>query len=162
VAGRLIGVHPQHCPCLVCGREARALKTCPRFGRFEAWAQTIGGILSFAGVEGFLENLAQFHDEADLEGPEWESFLSAWVEIIGEPPKTCQEVAAIIRQNPVFASTLPENLQDMLKNPEKSFERSLGRAPARKEKRPCGEKSLALQKDRVKRDRVILWKVAPL
>ena len=52
-------------------------------GGFEAWAKIIGGILSFAGVDGFLENLAQFHDEADLEGPEWEGFLNAWVEVIG-------------------------------------------------------------------------------
>jgi hypothetical protein len=88
--------------------------------------------------------------------------LSAWVGIIGETPKTCQEVAAIIRQNSGFASTLPENLQDILKNPEKSFERSLGRALARKEKRPYGQKSLALHKDRVTRDKVIFWKVAPL
>ena len=36
-------------------------------GGFEAWAQTIGGILAFAGVTGFLENMAQFHDAADLE-----------------------------------------------------------------------------------------------
>jgi hypothetical protein len=113
----------------------------PVLGGFEAWAQTIGGILSFAGVKGFLENLVQFHDEADLEGPEWKSFLSAWVEIIGETPKTCQEVAAIIRQNSGFASTLPENLQDILKNPEKSFERSLGRALARKESDLMGKKT---------------------
>ena len=133
----------------------------PVLGGFEAWAQTIGGILSFAGVEGFLENLVQFHDQADLEGPEWTSFLSAWVEIIGDTPKTCQEVAAIIRNNSGFASTLPENLQDILQNPEKSFERSLGRALARKEKRPYGEISLALQ--RVGTDkRAVLWRVAPL
>jgi hypothetical protein len=133
----------------------------PVLGGFEEWATTIGGILAFAGVEGFLENLGQFHDEADIEGPEWEGFLSAWVEIIGDTPKTCQEIAVIIRENSGFASTLPDNLQEILKKPEKSFERSLGRALARKEKRPYGENSLALQ--RVGTDkRAVLWRVAPL
>jgi hypothetical protein len=141
--------------------KPKPLKPLPVLGGFEEWVTTIGGILAFAGVKGFLENLAQFHDEADIEGPEWEGFLSAWVEIIGDIPKTCQEIAAIIRENSGFASTLPDNLQDILKKPEKSFERSLGRALARKEKRPYGENSWALQ--RVGTDkRAVLWRVAPL
>jgi hypothetical protein len=134
----------------------------PVMGGFEGWSKTIGGILSFAGVDGFLGNLKQFHDEADLEGPEWESFLNAWDEAIGDIPKTCQEVAGILRENSEFAATLPDNLQDVLKDPNRSFERSLGRALARKEKRPYGEKNLALQRDRNTRDKVTLWKVAPL
>jgi hypothetical protein len=136
-------------------------KPVPVMGGFTRWTQIIGGILSFAGVDGFLENLKQFHNEADLEGPEWEGFLSVWVEVIGHVPKTCQDVAAILRANPKFATTLPDNLQDILKDPDKSFERSLGRALARKENRPFGEKNLALQGDRATRDKVILWKVAP-
>ena len=75
-------------------------------------------------------------------------FLSAWVEAIGESAKTCKEVAAILKANPRFASTLPDNLQDVLKDPEKSFAKSLGRALARKEKRPYGENNLALQRDK--------------
>src|SRR5208337_4103095 len=74
-------------------------KPVPVMGGFEAWANTIGGILAFAGVEGFLENLKQFHDEADLEGPEWEAFLTAWVEAIGESAKTCQEITALLGDN---------------------------------------------------------------
>lgn len=136
-------------------------KPIPVIGGFESWAKTIGGILSFAGVDGFLGNLKQFHDEADLEGPEWEGFLSAWVEVMGESAKTCQEVAAILRDKPEFASTLPDNLQDVLKDPDKSFERSLGRALASKENRPYGEKNLAIQRVKATRDKVILWKVAP-
>lgn len=136
-------------------------KILPIMGGFEEWANTIGGILSYAGVDGFLENLKKFHEEADLEGPEWEGFLNAWVEIIGSEPKTSQQVAAICRDNDEFAATLPDSLEDILKDPKKSFERSLGRALSRKEKRPFGEKNLALQ--RVGTDkRSILWKVCPL
>jgi len=137
-------------------------KPVPVLGGFEEWAKIIGGILSFAGVDGFLENLKQFHNEADLEGEEWGAFLTAWVEVVGHVPKTSQELAAILRDTPKFAATLPGNLQGILKDPEKSFERSLGRALAAKEKRPYGEKNLALQRVNTTRDGVILWKVAPL
>jgi len=136
-------------------------KPVPVMGNFEAWAETIGGILAFAGVEGFLENLAEFHAEADLEGPEWEGFLTAWVEAVGHTSKTCQEVAAILRDNSEFVATLPDNLQDVLKDPEKSFERSLGRTLAKKEKRPYGENNLALQRVGTHK-KAVLWKVAPL
>lgn len=136
-------------------------KAVPVMGGFEAWAKTIGGILAFAGIDGFLENLKQFHDEADLEGPEWEGFLNAWTEAIGESAKTCQEVTAVLRDNSDFASTLPDNLENVLKDPEKSFERSLGRALAKKEKRPYGENNLALQRVGT-HQRAVLWKVAPL
>lgn len=158
--GLLVSIHTIARAWFVAGKP-EPQRPVPVMGGFEEWANTIGGILAFAGVEGFLENLAQFHDEADIEGPEWEGFLSAWVEIIGDTPKTCQEIAAIVRENSGFGSTLPDNLQDILKNPEKSFERTLGRALARKEKRPYGENSWALQ--RVGTDkRAVLWRVAPL
>ena len=108
-----------------------------------------------------LKTLRNFTMRRTLKGPEWEGFLSAWVEVIGESAKTCQEVAAILRDNPEFAATLPDNLRDVLKDPEKSFERTLGRALARKEKRPYGENNLALQRDRT-RDKVTLWRVGLL
>jgi hypothetical protein len=136
-------------------------KPVPVMGGFDSWAKTIGGILSFAGVDGFLENLKQFHNEADLEGQEWEGFLSAWVEVVGQVSKTCQEVAAILRDNSDFAATLPGNLRDVLKSTEKSFERTLGRVLAGKEKRPYGENNLALQRVGT-HNRAVLWKVAPL
>lgn len=109
----------------------------------------------------FLGNLKDFQQEADLEGPEWEGFLNTWAEVIGESAKTCQEVTAILRDNSDFASTLPDNLENVLKDPEKSFERSLGRALAKKEKRPYGENNLALQRVGT-HQKAILWKVAPL
>lgn len=130
-------------------------------GGFEGWTSTIGGILSFAGIDGFLENLQQFHGEADLETPEWEAFLSVWDEVIGYSPTTCQKVEAIIRRNPDFTATLPGALGDVLKDPKKTFAKTLGKALAKKEKRPYGEKNLALQKVGTEKH-AILWKVAPL
>lgn len=142
-------------------QKPKPKKPLPVMGDFESWVEIIGGILAFAGIEGFLENLEQFQDEADIEGPEWESFLEAWAKAVGQEAKTCQEVTAILKDNPDFAATLPDNLEHVLKDPEKSFERSLGRALARKEKRPFGQNNLALQRVTTAR-KVTLWKVAPL
>jgi hypothetical protein len=136
-------------------------KAVPVMGGFEGWTNTIGGILCFSGIEGFLENLHQFHGEVDLETPEWEAFLSIWGEVIGDSPTTCQKVEVIIRGNSDFAATLPGELGDVLKDPKKSFAKTLGKALAKKEKRPYGEKNLALQKAGTEKH-AILWKVAPL
>jgi hypothetical protein len=133
----------------------------PVMGGFEAWANTIGGILSFAGVEGFLENLRQFHEESDLENQDWELFINAWAEMIGNKAITCQECEGLLKMNAEFAVTLPEELEPILNDRRKSFARTLGRALAKREKRPYGEKSLAFQRAGEKK-RAALWRVAPI
>jgi hypothetical protein len=47
-------------------------------GMFEKWATTMGGILSVAGIPGFLTNASEFYDAADAEGAAWRGFLTAW------------------------------------------------------------------------------------
>lgn len=55
----------------------------PPLGSFEAWARTVGGILAFAGVQGFLQNLDALYEQNDEESSEWEAFLVAWSEVFG-------------------------------------------------------------------------------
>ena len=136
-------------------------KPVPVLGNFEAWATTVGGVLSFAGVNGFLENLQEFHNESDLGTHEWELFIGAWEEVIGSRAITCKEVERLLRNNPEFAAILPDELEDILNDPRKSFTKRLGRALAEKEKRPYGEKNLAFQRDGLEK-RAVLWKLAPL
>jgi hypothetical protein len=55
---------------------------CPKptakpMGSFEDWTTIIGGILQHAGVEGFLANSDQLHNQADSESLQWEGFLTA-------------------------------------------------------------------------------------
>ncbi len=40
----------------------------------------IGGILQQAGIGGFLGNLAEFYDVADIESAVWRAFVAAWWE----------------------------------------------------------------------------------
>src|SRR5206468_1973655 len=49
-------------------------------GMFESWSKVIGGILEVAGIAGFLGNLSEFYDAADVEGAEVRGFLAAWWE----------------------------------------------------------------------------------
>jgi hypothetical protein len=47
-------------------------------GMFESWTRVIGGVLKVAGIDGFLGNLDEFYEDADLEGHEIRAFLDAW------------------------------------------------------------------------------------
>ena len=51
-----------------------------QLGSFEEWAELVGGILEFAGIEGFLANLDDLYDQADQDGQNWSAFVTAWWE----------------------------------------------------------------------------------
>lgn len=50
----------------------------PIIGGFECWSKTIGGILNFCGISGFLANLDEMYNQADNASAEWDAFLEAW------------------------------------------------------------------------------------
>ena len=52
-------------------------------GSYEAWAQTMGGILEVAGIKGFLENLDDMMAASDSEGAMWRGFISSWWDQFG-------------------------------------------------------------------------------
>lgn len=52
-------------------------------GSLEAWSRVIGGILDSAGVPGFLDNLVEFYESADVEGQAWRSLIGLWWETFG-------------------------------------------------------------------------------
>ncbi|MGA2224595.1 MAG: hypothetical protein ABSH41_09155, partial [Syntrophobacteraceae bacterium] len=47
-------------------------------GGFEAYCNTIGGILQCAGIDGFLGSMEDFYDASDLEGEVLRSLVSVW------------------------------------------------------------------------------------
>lgn len=100
----------------------------PILGNFEEWAETIGGILHHAGVQGFLENLEEMYSKADQDDG-WEDFLLAWWDVIGNKSLTSKELAAYINVNDNLARTLPENLNIA----DKGFTRQIGHALRRRE-----------------------------
>ncbi|MDO8630592.1 MAG: hypothetical protein Q7R41_08860, partial [Phycisphaerales bacterium] len=56
----------------------------PSLGSFERWSAVMGGIFQTVGVEGFLENLAQFYDDADVETMAWRDLIARWAEKFGD------------------------------------------------------------------------------
>jgi putative DNA primase/helicase len=52
-------------------------------GSYETWAQTMGGILDVAGVEGFLENLDDMMAVSDSDGAMWRGFVTSWWDRFG-------------------------------------------------------------------------------
>jgi len=49
-------------------------------GSYEQWAGIIGGILTTAGIDGFLTNLDEFYETADSEGAAWRQLIARWWE----------------------------------------------------------------------------------
>lgn len=50
------------------------------FGSYPQWADVMGGILSAAGVEGFLSNLLDLSEDADTESEGWRGLVQLWWE----------------------------------------------------------------------------------
>jgi putative DNA primase/helicase len=49
-----------------------------RLGRFEEWAETIGGILHVVEIDGFLSEEARRRSSTDIETVAWKAFFAAW------------------------------------------------------------------------------------
>lgn len=61
-------------------------------GSYEAWSRVLGGVLSAAGIPGFLGNLTEFYEASDAEGAEMRVFLSGWWEKHGSSPVSVAEL----------------------------------------------------------------------
>ncbi len=91
---------------ILAGRPAVEVRP---LGSFEGWAATVGGILAFAGVRGFLDNLAKFWEDADENAAKWETFLDHWSSVLGPAPRTAADLAeslTIARDS--WGDTLPD------------------------------------------------------
>jgi len=129
----------------------------PNLGGYESWVRVVGGTLYFAGVRGFLGNLDYVYDTADTETPQWDSFLTAWYDRVGEKAITASELARHLEENSDFYDTLPDTLADARKE-SKGFTRRIGNALAARAGRryPGGLQLLRSEKTR---DRAVLWQV---
>jgi len=97
----------------------------PSLGGYESYCRVIGGVLSFIGVDSFLNNLDQMYNDADIETPQWEGFLEAWHELIGINSVTVADVIKYLNNNEDFHASLPENLAG---KDSRDYNRRLGKA----------------------------------
>lgn len=103
-------------------------KRVPTMGSFEEWSRTIGGILEFAGVNGFLSNLNKMYDDAET-GQGIEGFLGACYDVFWGKPLTAREIKRELKKNEELQDSLP----DWLDYEDKGFTRQLGNLFASKE-----------------------------
>jgi hypothetical protein len=73
-------------------------------GMFEAWSRVIGGILTVAGLDGFLENEDDLYETADRESGELRAFVAAWWAAYGQEQKTAADLNTL--------DTLPSRVTD--------------------------------------------------
>jgi hypothetical protein len=130
----------------------------PRLGSFEAWCEIVGGMVTFAGVGGFLGNLKELYDKADEGNAEWEAFLEEWWKHRGEDPITVKALAKLINDEALLKNALPGDLSEALDKGEGSFTRRLGKALAKRAGTRYGEDGLHITEAGEQR-RAKLWSV---
>jgi hypothetical protein len=115
----------------------------PRLGSFEAWTETVGGMVAFARIPGFLGNLAALYDKADAGGAEWEGFLQTWWEgLDAHKPTTVTELTKAIGTSDALKVALPGDPAEALDKSSGSFSRRLGMALAKRAGTRYGEDGL--------------------
>lgn len=105
-------------------------------GSYEAWSRTVGGMLEYCGMNGFLSNLEGLYGQVDDEPAQWGIFFGAVFEAFGE--NNYFSTKALLErisgesghffgqeENNSLKSALPESLGDL---GDKGFSRRLGLA----------------------------------
>jgi hypothetical protein len=64
-------------------------------GMFESWARVVGGILTVAGLEGFLSNLDDVYETADRDGAELRAFVAAWWAVHGSERRAAADLVTL-------------------------------------------------------------------
>lgn len=79
-----------------------------QMGSYEGWSQVVGGILSYAGVPGFLANCEALRASSNDDGPMWAAYYQAWYERFGVEPTTTRDLLQLALDrdllDPVLAS----------------------------------------------------------
>ena len=130
----------------------------PKLGSFEEWTEIIGGILQYAGVEGFLGNLEELYDKADEGNAEWEVFLEAWWTHKGDDKISVKDLAKLIEKENSLKDALPGDLSESLDKGEGSFTRRLGTAISKRVGTHYGDDGLHISEAGEFR-RAKLWRI---
>ena len=141
---------------IAAGRPAGRVAT---LAGFDGWAQTAGGILHHIGVPGFLGNLEVLYAQTDEEAAQWESFLLAWREHLGEQTVTTAGLHQAIAKSARFAEALPEKLAAKFDGSERAFNIALGSTLARRVGRRFGSDQLYVERSFDGHSKIAVWRV---
>jgi hypothetical protein len=131
----------------------------PRLGSFEAWTETVGGMVAFAGIPDFLGNLVELYDKSDAGGVEWEAFLQTWwEELDADKPTTVADLTKVIADKDPLRASLPGDLAEAFDKSAGTFSRKLGTALAKRAGTRYGEDGLHIVRAGEFR-RAVRWKL---
>jgi hypothetical protein len=131
----------------------------PAIGSFEEWACTVGGVLHYAGITGFLVNLEEMYESSDESTPQWEAFLQALATAFGQDCFTAKQLTErIAGGDRALAETVPDELADAVEKPG-SFQKRLGHAFSKRVATRYGDRGIHLERAGEKR-RATKWKVS--
>jgi hypothetical protein len=91
-------------------------------GSFERWAQTVGGALAVAGVDGFLADTEDWLDSSETEDPGWGIHLRQLCKYI--PPGDPFTIAKVVE----LAAGRHVEIPHVKPDPERGFNHALGAA----------------------------------
>ncbi len=64
----------------------------PLLGSYESWAQNVGGVLQFCGVDGFLGNRHEVLEGASEDQEAMRSFVNEWYRVLGDKHVTVDDL----------------------------------------------------------------------
>jgi hypothetical protein len=143
-------------------------KNVPNLGTFTDWAKTVGGILEFAGIEGFQGNRAELRSRNNEEAQEWEAFLSAIHQQYGNDWNTSGDIAKKIKEDSANEFRLPANnlfdpmpqyLKKSLAEKEKSFPMTLAVQLGKRVQTVYGSEGYRLEKSYNEHLKQKTWRV---
>ena len=106
-----------------------------KLGGYEEWTRLLSGILTFAGLPGFLANQDEVYADVDDEGPEWAIFLAVLSQRFGNEFFTTNAIASVVRpEGDAISEWIPSSIQWEFSNPHSSSKR-LGKAFRKREGR---------------------------
>jgi hypothetical protein len=137
----------------------RPLASVPRVGSYQAWVDTIGGILAYAGIPDFLGNLQTLHEQADNEALQWSAFIHAWYGCYQDREVLVAEVVRdiMLAAGKELAGALPDELSDIHTG---DLKRRLGKALAQRVGSRFDESGLHFVRASInRRSGAVYWKV---
>ncbi|MGB9618777.1 MAG: toprim domain-containing protein, partial [Armatimonadota bacterium] len=145
--GELVGAALMLVQAWVCsGMPASDIRP---LGSYEQWTAIVGGILQHAGIPGFLSNLLEFYEAADIEGAMWRQIVDAWWEKFGSEK---------VGVNDLFDLVSEIDTIDLGKGGERSQKTVLGRRLGQQRDRVIGEYRIV---SAGKCKRISQWMLAP-
>ena len=94
--------------------NGKPLASVPALGSFDEWAETVGSVLAFAGIDGFLGNLAQTQLVQDEDTQQWSAFFEAWWEEFEAKPVIVDDLCQCLIEDDVHGTHTARALPDAL------------------------------------------------